>query len=172
MKKFLLLAGLVLVLGSAQNVFAIEGDDAIEKEDAASQADKDHPQWTQALKDKYSLTDAQIQTMKDKGISSPQMAMVAGLAAKSGKTIDEVLKMRTDDKMGWGKIAKTLGVHPGEIGKSVAELRHQVRDSRQEARSEKVAARAEAKEQRRQSKMERQQEKKAARGGKGHGQTH
>jgi hypothetical protein len=43
------------------------------------------------VKEKYSLTDAQIKVMQDKGIPSNQMAMIAQLAQSSGKTIENGL---------------------------------------------------------------------------------
>jgi len=92
------------------------------------------------LQRKYSLTDAQMQTLNDSKLPDSQKAQVAQLAKSSGKSIDEVLKMRTEDKMGWGKIAKTLGVHPGELGKAVSEMkreRNNARKSEKDSKSDK-----------------------------------
>jgi len=122
--------------------------------------------WTQHLKDKYALTDEQIKTLKDSGISYPHLAMVAQLSKSSEKPLEDVLKMRTEQKMGWGKIAKELGVHPKEIGQSVRDLKHSIRDERQE---ERKIARAERKEKaaaKKEERKEARQDKHASR--KGH----
>lgn len=93
--------------------------------------------WNSLLQKKYSLTDAQMQTLNDSKLPDSQKAQVAQLAKSSGKSIDEVLKMRTEDKMGWGKIAKTLGVHPGELGKAVSELKREQNRDRKKDRDSK-----------------------------------
>jgi hypothetical protein len=97
------------------------------------------------VKSQYKLTDEQIKSMSDKGLKEKDMARVALLAEKSGKTLDEVMKMRLEDKKGWGKIAKELGVKPGEIGHAVSELRHEKREERKAERMDKKAAREAAK---------------------------
>ncbi len=104
---------------------------------------KDNPKWVESLKTKYSLTQADIDAMSEKKIAYPQMAMVSELALKSGKTRDEVIAMRVDQKMGWGKIAKTLGVAPGTIGQAVSSLHNDVRGEKLEKREEKMAKREE-----------------------------
>jgi hypothetical protein len=81
------------------------------------------------LQKEYKLTDAQVASLKNSGLPDPQMAMVARLSSKSGASINDILKMRSD-KMGWGEIAKKLGVPPGEIGRAVAESRHDAHDKR------------------------------------------
>lgn len=104
--------------------------------------------WDQQLKKTYNLTDEQLKSLHDSGLSSPQLAMVAQLAKSSNKTIDEVLKMRTEQKMGWGEIAKSLGVHPSEIGHSVRDLKHALRDERKLARDERKEKKEAKKEER------------------------
>lgn len=105
--------------------------------DTSTEADNS---WNGLLQRKYSLTDEQMQSLNNSKLPDSQKAQVAQLAKSSGKSIDEVLKMRTEDKMGWGKIAKTLGVHPGELGKAVSEMkkersaeRKKDKDSRKES---------------------------------------
>jgi hypothetical protein len=93
--------------------------------------------WNGMLQRKYSLTDAQMQTLNDSKLPDSQKAQVAQLAKSSGKSIDEVLKMRTEDKMGWGKIAKTLGVHPGELGKAVSEMKKERNAARKDKDSKR-----------------------------------
>ncbi|MEZ0390726.1 MAG: hypothetical protein ACAH59_00825, partial [Pseudobdellovibrionaceae bacterium] len=93
------------------------------------------------LKSKHHLTDAQIQAMRDGGLTYPQMAMASRLSEKSGKTVDDILKMRNDENMGWGKIAKELGISPKEIGQSVAALRHEIHMDRKIAKAERQETR-------------------------------
>ena len=98
--------------------------DELQRTEASLEASAKDPSFSQNVQSKYKLTDAQMKAMGDAGVKGPQLAMTAQLAASSGKSIDEIIKMRTDGKMGWGKIAKELGVSPSEIGQSVASLKH------------------------------------------------
>jgi hypothetical protein len=117
--------------------------DPLSTEEASSEKIKDRPEWQSALKTQYKITDEQIKLMQEKGLSYPQMAMASSLAEKSGKSLDDVLKMRTEEKMGWGKIAKELGVPPKEIGQSVASVRHEIRDEKRETKEERKQAKRE-----------------------------
>lgn len=136
-------------------VAAFAEDDVLAKEETAAESVKDRPEWISSLKSTYKLSDEQIQKMKDQGLNYPQMAMTSMLAEKSGKSIDDVMKMRTEEKMGWGKIAKELGVPPQEIGRSVSSLRHEIRDEKRESREAKREARMAKKEAKRAEKAER-----------------
>lgn len=113
--------------------------------------------WANQLKTKYNLTDEQVTKLQTSSISRPQMAMVAELAQKSNKSIDDVLRMRIEDKMGWGKIAKELGLHPKTIGQSVSQMR---REAKAERRKMNDKNREE-----KQSRREDRQEKNNSRGG-------
>lgn len=156
MYKIIVVAVAAIVF-HAQPSFA--ADELEQAEQTTAEAAK-QPGFQQAVKEKYSLTDEQMKAMQDKGIPPNQMAMIAEMAKASGKTTDQVLAMRVDQKMGWGAIAKELGVHPGEIGHAVSSLRRseraekaqerreakaEMREQRKEARAERKAARAEAK---------------------------
>lgn len=123
---------LILMLASP-TIFA----DDLDKEASAMESTKENPQWNSTLKDKYNLTDEQMKALTESGVSHPQMAMAAELAKQTNKTIDEVLKMRTEQKMGWGAIAKELGVKPGSLGHSVSEMRHQMNDNRRSDRMDR-----------------------------------
>lgn len=133
--------------------------DVLQQEEAAAKEIKDRPEWTAQIKKQYSLSDEQIKTMKDQGLTHPQMAMAAGIAQKSGKPLDEVLKLRADGTKGWGQIAKELGVQPGEIGKSVAEIRHQIRDARKDRRSGRRENRSERRIERKERQLERREKR-------------
>lgn len=102
-------------------------DDQLAKIEKSETSDE---YWVTKLKTKYNLTDEQVTKLQTSSISKPQMAMVAELAQKSNKSIDEILKMRIDEKMGWGKIAKELGLPPKTIGQSVSQMRHEAKDER------------------------------------------
>lgn len=110
---------------STSNGFAAE-DSSIEREELLSDRVKDKPEWVPVLKSHHHLKDSQIQMMKEKGLTYPQMAMVSKMSEKSGKPVDDIIQLRITEKMAWGKIAEELGVIPKEIGQSVAALRHEV----------------------------------------------
>lgn len=105
------------------------------------------------IQTRYQLTDEEIKMLQASSISHSQYDKVGKLSRASGKSIEEVLKMRTEQKMGWGKIAKTLGVDPKEIGQSVA-------DSHREDKMEKRAEKAERKERHKDMKEKRNEAKK------------
>ena len=137
--------------------------DEIEKEEVANTQAAEKPGWSDAIKTKYNLTDEQMTQLNNSGISKSQMAVVADMSQQSGKSIDDILKMRTEQKMGWGKIAKELGLHPGTIGKSISSLRHEIRDERKadrhELRDKRKEARADRKEERAEKRAERKENK-------------
>lgn len=129
---------MLFVLGAPASLVRAETDADIDKEVAQIEAVQNKDEiWNQQLKEKYSLTDEQIKTLKDSGISYPQMAMASQLSKTSQKPLEDVLKMRTEQKMGWGKIAKELGVPPKEIGQSVRDLKHSIRDERKIAQADR-----------------------------------
>jgi hypothetical protein len=119
------------------------------------------PKWSSEVQTKYNLTDAQMKSMTDAGIKGPQLAITAELAKASGKTTDEIIKMRTTDKMGWGKIAKTLGVPPSTIGQSVSALHRDLKEKREEKHEEKNKEKREERKQRREERKKEHQEEKA-----------
>lgn len=160
MKRFILPAlslAVVAVTFSPNMVWAEE--DPLAQEETEAAPVKDRPEWSASLKAKFNLTDEQIKTMQSQGMNYPQMAITASLAQKSGKTIDEVTKMRTEGKMGWGAIAKELGVPPKEIGQSVREMRHSIRDARHAERAERRQERMGEKSERQAERMERRAER-------------
>jgi hypothetical protein len=76
------------------------------------------------LQTEYKLTDAQAASLKNSGLPDSQLAVAARLFTDLPKgsttTIDDILKMRQEQHMGWGEIAKKLGVPPKEIGQAIA----------------------------------------------------
>jgi len=163
--EFKKLLGALLACGLALTPnLSFAEEDELAKEEIALEESGKQADFTNRLKEKYSLTDEQIKAMQDKGLTNPQMAMAAQLSQTSGKPLDDVLKMRTEDKMGWGKIAKELGVHPGEIGKSVSSMRHDLNEKRKEdrqlAKENRKELRKQRKEQRRELREQRKSEKR------------
>lgn len=56
-------------------------------------------------------------------LGNGEITLAYNLAAASGKSVDEILMMRFERKMGWGKIAKVLGVKlHGAVDNSVVIL--------------------------------------------------
>lgn len=158
------MAALILAaLAAPQFAHADDDEAALAKEETALESAKEQPNWKEALQTRYKLTDEQIKLMEDKGMKLPQMAMTSALAEKSGKPLDEVIKMRTEEKMGWGKIAKQLGVHPGELGKSVSSLRHDIVKEKAEDYKEKKEARKEERKAEREARKEERKAEKEAR---------
>jgi hypothetical protein len=131
--------------------------DPITHEETAAAPTANRAEWDAALKEKYHLTDQQLQDLRAKGLNNPQIAIVSQLSQASGKTTEEILKMRQEQHMGWGKIAKELGVHPGEIGRAVSSVRHAWHEDRTEARQQSRQERRE----------ERRHERQNRRGGRG-----
>lgn len=117
-------------------------------------AEETHGQvdWNSTLKNEYNLTDDQIKSMTDKGLAGNDMVRLARISTKSGKPLDDVMKMRLEGKMGWGKIAKELGVHPSEIGHAVADAHHEMKEERKAEKAERKLARDAAKAEKKASK--------------------
>ncbi len=157
MKKLWLIQAFTVMLLAGSwiaplNAHAEGNDDAMAAEESAPEASKDHPKMREALKTKFNVTDAQIQSMLDKGMKFHGVAMAAVMASKSGKSIDEVAKMRTEGKMGWPKIAKELGVTMKDVSQAVKEMKKEIREKRhaeRDARHEKREEKREAKHQER-----------------------
>jgi hypothetical protein len=132
--KFMIQLLLVsFLITAAQTVLA---DDASGTTTAAAPA-ASSSSWSTLMQKKYNLTDAQVKALADSKLPESEQVKVAQLAKSGGKTVDEVLKMRTEDKMGWGKIAKTLGVHPGELGRAVSDLRKEQNAERKKEKQTK-----------------------------------
>jgi hypothetical protein len=144
-------------------------EDPLTQEETNASVTQDRPEWKTSVQQKYALTDEQMKQMTDAGIKGPGLAITAGLAKASGKTVQEVALMRTEQKMGWGKIAKDLGVHPSEIGQSVSSLHKNIKEGRVDMRADNRAkreARMAAKDAKRQEKLDRREAKRAEKANK------
>ncbi len=155
---FVGLSHLVCVPAYAEEVEAPEKAEAPEK---SERSDTKKANWNAEVQKKYNLTDAQMESMTTKGMKGPELAKVAQLAESSKKPIAEIVAMRTEQKMGWGKIAKTLGVAPKELGQAVSGMHHDKHeDKREDKREDREARRQE------------HDMKKEERGNKGKGPSH
>lgn len=148
MKTNISALSLVLVL----SVMALSGPSFADDTPAASDkpADTQTPQqqqesFLQRLQKKYSLIDQQMKTLEASKLPDAELVKVAELAKDSGKSIDDILKMRLDEKMGWGKIAKELKVKPSVLGQAVASM-HLERDHDKDKHHDKDKDRDERKE--------------------------
>ncbi len=92
--------------------------------------------YNEELQKKYNLSPEQMKALADSNLPQSQFVKVAQLAKSSDKSIDDILKMRLEQKMGWGKIAKTLGVHPGELGRAENEMKPE-KNGKHESRGDK-----------------------------------
>lgn len=52
----------------------------------------------------------EVSTLKARNMGNGEITLAYNLAHASGKSVQEILDMRYEQKMGWGKIANTLGV--------------------------------------------------------------
>jgi hypothetical protein len=53
---------------------------------------------------------SEVVELREKNIEYGDISMAYALAAESGSPVRKILDMRYEDKMGWGKIARQLGV--------------------------------------------------------------
>src|SRR5262249_42744050 len=118
----------------------------------------------------------QMNTLKNSGLPDPQIGMVAQLAKISGKPIENIVKMKTEQDMGWGEIAKSLGVSPKEIGLSVSENKKKKdpeskitrREERRTASDERREERRARREDRRSERQDRKEDRRSDRDSHGH----
>ena len=90
-----------------------------------------------------------VETEKDNdSLGDNDQTRVSRLAELSGKTKEEILKMRTEQKMGWGAIAKALGVPPRELGQAIRADRDERKAQRKLEKSERKEKKSAMKEKR------------------------
>ena len=132
-----------------------------------TQAPQQQDSFLQSLQKKYSLTDAQMKKLEASKLPDAELVKVAELAKDSGKTIDEILKMRLEEKMGWGKIAKELNVKPGVLGQAVASM-HSHRDHDRDNLHDKDKDDRRERREERQERKERRESREDAKNHEGH----
>ena len=59
---------------------------------------------------RISLSVCDVVAHREKNFGYGEMAIAQGLSSISGQSLAHILHLRNDEKMGWGKIAKELGV--------------------------------------------------------------
>ena len=59
---------------------------------------------------RISLSVCDVVAHREKNFGYGEMAIAQGLSSISGQSLSHILHLRHDEKMGWGKIAKELGV--------------------------------------------------------------
>jgi hypothetical protein len=59
---------------------------------------------------RISLSICDVVAHREKNLGYGEMAIAQGLSSISGRSLSHILHLRHDEKMGWGKIAKELGV--------------------------------------------------------------
>lgn len=72
----------------------------------------------------HGLSDADLQALRARGLDDRQITIAARFAKASRKPINEIVKMRVDEKKGWGRIADDLGVDPKDIGLKITRKVH------------------------------------------------
>lgn len=65
---------------------------------------------------------AVIDDLRSKGWGYGEIAMALYLARESGKSLQEIVRMRSSG-MGWGQVVRELGLQPGTLGKAQKALR-------------------------------------------------
>lgn len=135
-----------------------EGSEATETHtDADVKVDRRSPAFYTYVQTRYSLTDAQIADLKAAKLNSNQTLRVAELAKMSGKSVEDIIKMRYEQKMGWGRIAKELNLRESKVS-------HAVNKAREERRE--LFSKADEREDRLEDRDEDKAEKKEAQAGK------
>jgi hypothetical protein len=164
-KSFLALLALAALSNAPFAVNRACADDAADVqqvEETESKEPQPKAAWSTEVQKKYALTPEQMASLEKSGLHGPHLAFAAEAAKASGKSIDEVIQMRTGDKMGWGEIAKKLGLPPGSLGKSAAAVRHDVKAARSDARQEKMSEKRAEKQAAREERKKLREERKAA----------
>lgn len=147
-------ASVILSAALMPAVSFAQADSAIEREELLSDKSKDNPEWVEALKVHHHLKDSQIKMMKEQGLTYPQMGMVSRLSEKSGKPVEDIIEMRTRNKLGWGELANELGVAPKDVSRAVAILRHEVNLERKIERMHQRLQKREARMAKKEAKRE------------------
>lgn len=68
-----------------------------------------------------------IDNLRGRNMGYGEITLAYNLAHASGRSIDDILEMRYEQKMGWGKIAKTLGVKLHDKANHSADILREVK---------------------------------------------
>lgn len=77
--------------------------------DKSPGVNRTHNAWNNSLKNKYQLTDQQINDLKAKGYSYQDIDRAAGLSTSSSRSIEDILRTRSEQHRSWSEIRRDLG---------------------------------------------------------------
>ena len=112
------------------SVFAEDTGDNLnnlEQSEAEKISKEERSKWRSSIQEKYGLSQKKISKLRESGISYPGIIFLGEFSLKSSYSFDQVLKLRIHDKMGWGKIAKTLGVKHSGVGSAYRQFKKRIR---------------------------------------------
>jgi hypothetical protein len=97
--------------------------EAIDKEASTSEGTT---RVTRKLSEQFGADEEVITGLRDQGYGFGEIAIALSLAAESGKDVNTILAMKTDE-VGWGKVAKESGVKLGRVVSSVRKSSHAIK---------------------------------------------
>ena len=89
---------------------------------------------------KYEITNQKIEELKKEKLSLAEIAWAAEIAKISGKPLDEIVRMKTEDLKGFKAIERELKIPQNRVERGMNELRGKPieRDDRAERRERKI----------------------------------
>ncbi len=105
-------------------------------------------------------TESPKETEVEKNLGKNDETRISRLAELSGKSKEEISKMRTQQKMGWGAIAKALGVSPSQLGQATRDDRKEKNAQRKQEKNERKEKKLEERSERKEEKADRKEQKK------------
>lgn len=129
MKKFLLLSvSLVLLLSAAGFALDFRADMSFKTGDASLDLHLTNVNKMAAtpagavevkrdLRENLLLSDRQIVFLSRKGYTLAEISYLALLARKTGRNINDIAALQKSKGVGWGVLAKRLGVRPSDLNK-------------------------------------------------------
>ncbi|MFH0921155.1 MAG: hypothetical protein V1913_12440 [Fibrobacterota bacterium] len=124
-------------------------------------ADQDKNVKAADVAKEYGTTEVAVKALKDKySIGYGGVSKALALSAKSGLTVDEILKMKTEEKMGWGQIEKHLDMKANK--KETKADKQEIKADKTQLKADKAelkADKAEHKAERKAEKAEKAQTK-------------
>jgi len=78
--------------------------------------------WDKKIIQKYKIAPAKIQGLRESGHKGPAIAVILEMAQISGKDVDQLITMKTEQKMGSGAMARELKISDADARRSVKTL--------------------------------------------------
>lgn len=125
---------------------------------------------TGKIKDTFGVTDEQISGLRARNMGYGEITIVFSLAQKmaggiTSDNVNQIMTMRQGPPvMGWGQIAKSLGLKLGEVVSGVKKVKMGIRSEMKHMRQERMM---EKKQMRQEKMMEKQMEKREMQPGMG-----